>query len=115
VLDELLPMYGLEPEERAVDALDALEETWVKKEAKDRLDTKTLMALRGEQTKRGALTGKEGKLETERVTMVRTLGITRNWFDDRRTDLRKRFEQQLPQNLVEQVLPSRANKYATAL
>ena len=46
---------------------------------------------------------------------MRDLGITQGWFDDRRSALLNRFEQQLPKNLVEQVLPSRTTKYATAL
>ena len=95
VLDELMRIVGLEPEQRPIDALDALE-AWSDEEIKDPLDSKTLLALRGERS-------------------MRDLGITQGWFDDRRSALLKRFEQQLPKNLVEQVLPSRTNKYATAL
>ena len=104
-LAHLLPMLGLDPDERPIDSLDILE-SYLKQQKDDDssvipLNLKSLSALRGE---------KHAELDEDKE-LVRDAGVTLSWFDDRRTHLRQHLEERLPSRMLEYLLPSRATQY----
>ncbi len=103
-LDELLPIFGLPPEERAVDALDALED-W--NDNHQAIPDKTLLTLRGEK----ARISKDSKgHEIVNHEPVRAIGMTHTWFDARKNALKELFQTHLPSRLLERLLPRALNE-----
>lgn len=109
-LDELMPLCGLPRQVRPIDALDELEE-WSERATQDRIERKTLDALRGERrriSQQRSPDRRAGKasLAMETTVLAYELGMRASWFDDRRTELRNSFEAVFPVALVDALLPT---------
>lgn len=106
-LQELMPMLGLQPCERAVDGLDELED---RNATAGLLDPRTLHALRGEEVTTELVETLRGKEPSTKVLSKRDIGIPASWFDQRLNLIREALGRHLPASLAKTLCPATAGK-----